>query len=155
MPVRRRAATRPQIAAKADFHRNLPLYQSGHQLAVVPGVQAVANALGAQVDCAPHRLRPGGFTGMRGQAQAVLTGAGINFAEELRRAAALIAANAEADHALALLAAFHSLFYNPLRGIRTEMAHSVEDPEQRDTKIFFSSHAPGFNAAKDLGEVLP
>src|SRR5260370_29309599 len=94
-------------------------------------VQAVSNALGATVDCAPHRSWPGGFTGLYGKAQTMLAGIAINLAKELRRATPLVAANTKANNAFALPAVMHSLFHNKLRSIGTEMAHGIKDPEQR------------------------
>ena len=154
MLIRRRAATGPQIAAEADFHRNLPLYKGRHQLAVLPGVQAMANALGAKIDRAPHRFRPGCLAGVHREPQSVLAAAAVNLAKKLRRAAALIAANAKADDARALLTAAHSLFHHALCRIRPEVTHRVKDPKQRDAKIFLSTPAPGLDAAKNFAELL-
>src|SRR5712691_6691553 len=154
MLVHQRAAARPQIAAEADFHRNLPLYKGRHQLAVLPGVQAMANALGAEVDCAPHRFRPGSLAGVHREPQSALAAATVDLAKKLRRAAALIAANAKANDTRALLTAAHSLFHHALCSIRPEVAHRVKDPEQRDAEIFLSTHAPGLDAAKNFAELL-
>ena len=52
------AAAGPQIAGHADFNRNLALGQLFDQFLILRGGEAVADAFGLEVQCAPDDSGP-------------------------------------------------------------------------------------------------
>ena len=64
------ACASPQVAGNTHFHRHLLLCHYFHEFRILAAGKSVPNTLRADIQCAPYRLRPGGFTCMRGQTAA-------------------------------------------------------------------------------------
>src|ERR1700679_1649876 len=120
-----RAEPGAHVAGKADFDRNLALGKLFHKIGIVEGGEAVADALGAQIERAPYGFRWPGLAGVCGQAHAVIGGPGIGVTEEFRRSFLLIAAYTDAND-LAVVIADCEL-ENFLRSLGTELPNRVED----------------------------
>src|SRR6202041_3929386 len=94
----------------------------------------------------------GGFTGVGGEMEAVLGGAGVDGGEPFGRAGALVASDAEGgDVAVAEL---DGKVEGGLGFFGSELADGVEDPEERDAEIFFAALAAAFQAFEDGREIL-
>src|SRR5579864_5719581 len=87
-----------KVAGDAEFNRNLPLSEFVDQIGVLRGRQAMANPLGAQVQCSPNGLRRSGLARMRRQPQSVIGGVCVNAAEKFRRSLYFVTANTDSDH---------------------------------------------------------
>src|SRR5580692_926965 len=86
-----------EVARNAQLDWNLALGEFFDQVGIVGGGEGVANALGVQVECSPDGFWRSGFAGVRGQAQAVVFGVGVDAAEKFGRSFLFVAANADAD----------------------------------------------------------
>jgi len=106
-----------QVAGETDFDRDLPLREFFDEIGIVESGEAVANALGAQVQRAPDGFRGAGFSSVRGKAQAVVGGPDVGVAEKLRRRFLLVASDADADDLAVVIA--DSKLEDFLRGLRT------------------------------------
>src|SRR5690242_9277456 len=131
----RSAAARPQIAGQADFDRNLPLCQFGHQFRILTGAQSMANAFCTQVQSAPNRFGAGILTGVCCKPKTVCAGIGVHVAKKLGWASALVTTNAESGH-IAVAVPHRQLRYFAAP-LRAKMTDGVENPEQRNTEVAF------------------
>src|ERR1019366_3255960 len=86
-----------EVAGDAELDGDLALGELFDQVCVLGGGEAVAYALGAQVERSPDRFWRARLAGVRGQSQALVGGVAIDAAEEFRRRLEFIAANAHAD----------------------------------------------------------
>ncbi len=141
-----------QVAGDAQFDRNLTLGELFDQVGVLAGGKGVANALGAQVERSPYRFRRSGLAGVRGQAQAVVGGVGVDATEKFRRSFHFVTANTDADDVAILIA--HRKFENFLRFFHAEVARGVEDPEQGDAEVACAVGTPALHAFENGGEIL-
>src|SRR2546427_3604897 len=89
---------------------------------------------------------------MRRKMQPVFAGLGIDVFEQFGRSLLLVAANSETnDIAITKL---NGQVHYLLRSFRSELADCVEDPEQRDAKVFLTAHASAFEALENCCEIL-
>jgi len=88
----------------------------------------MAYALGAQVERSPDGFRRARLAGVRGQAQALVDGVGVDAAEKFRRRLQFIAANADANDMAVEVA--RGQLEHLLRFLDSEVAGGVEDPQQ-------------------------
>ena len=112
----------------------------------------MTNALGAEVERSPDRLGRAGLAGVRGQAQALVGGIGVDAAEKFRRGLQFVAANADTDDMAVPVASGE--FENFLRFLDSEVAGGVEDPKQRNAEIARAAGAAALQTLEDGGEIL-
>ena len=141
-----------QVAGQADFYRDLALRQLFDQIGIVEGGQAVADALGAQVERSPDGFRRASLAGVGSEAQAVVGGPGVGIAEKFGRGFLLVASNADADDFAVVIA--DGELEHILGGFGAELAYSVEDPKQRDAEVARAAGAAAIEAFEDGGEIL-
>src|SRR5271154_3704900 len=91
------AAPGVEIRRDADFDGNLTLGEHFHQLGVVDGCEPMTNAFGSDIEGAPDPLWAYGFTSMRGEAQASISGFGVELTEGLSAGVTFVAANTDAN----------------------------------------------------------
>src|SRR5450755_2776361 len=135
----RGAAAGAQIAGHTNFERNLASREFLHQLRILSGGKAMANAFGPQIQRSPNRFRAGVLAGVGGQAESIVSGVGIGLAEKLWRGFLLVAA--DADSGYVAIAVEHGLLKHRLGGFRAEVTHRIEDPEQRNTEVMLAALA--------------
>src|SRR5437868_3147159 len=138
------AATGAQVTADANLNRHLPLGQYSHEFGILNGVEPVANALSADIERAPDRFRPEALPRMGGQTQAAIARAKVSFLELLGKAASFVAANADARDAGILLPQLNGFIHHASDCVPTEVAHSINNPQQRNSEIAFAALAAAF-----------
>src|SRR5208282_979479 len=143
---------RPQVAGNANLDGNLPSRQCFHQFWILAGGEPVTDPLGWQVECAPHRSRPGTFASVRGKPKAIFRGIRIHIAKQFGSGLALVSANSESGHARAFVA--HAELGHSLCLLRAELAHCIKDPEQRDPKVAFPTFPAAFHSGEDRIKIL-
>src|SRR5215469_1925017 len=111
----------------------------------------MTEALGAQVDRAPDRFWPSGLTGMTGQAKSFGLRSQKRRAEYLRRTAAFVAADSEADHLA--VAVFEGEINNGLGLFHAKLAHRIKQPQHGNTKIALPALASAFHTGKERIEI--
>jgi len=75
------ATSGAQVTGETDFNRDLAVGEFLDKFGVLDGGEAMADALGAQVERPPDRTGAGGFSRMRRDPQAVVAGVSINVTE--------------------------------------------------------------------------
>src|SRR5438874_11518726 len=123
------------VAAHADLDRDLPFRKHAHQLGICICIQPVTNALGADVQRSPDRLRPRRLPGVCCEMQAMIFGLRVNFLEKLWRGSALVSADPNSNDVALLV--LNCLVKYLGSGFNSEMADGVKNPEQRNYKIAF------------------
>ena len=122
------------------------------QVGILAGGEAVANALGAEVERSPDGFGRAGLAGMGGQAQALLGSVGIGAAKKFGRSFLLVTADAHSDDVAVAVARCE--FENFLCFLDSEVASGVENPQQRNAEIARAAGASAFETFEDGGEIL-
>src|SRR5262249_54245858 len=143
---------RAEIAAEADFDGNLALGEFFDQFRILVRGQSVADSLRTEIQRAPDGFRPGILAGMGCEAQPLVFGIGILLTKKLGRAFLFVSPDTDADH-VSIAIFCRQLEHSPCR-FGTELAHGVEDPEQRYVEICFAALTATFQAFEDGVEVL-
>ena len=141
-----------EIAGQADLDWYLPVGEFLDQVRILPGREAVADALGMQIERAPNGFGRTRFPGMGCQAQAVILGVAVDAAKQFWRSLLLISADAYSDNMA--IAVAHGQFEHLLGGFNAEMACSVKNPQQRDAKVAGALGTSALEAFEDGREVL-
>src|SRR5437763_6999770 len=95
----------------------------------------MSNSLRADGECLADGLRSGGFAGVVGQAQAGLARLLVKGAERLRTAAALVAAETDADDGRVLIAHLRGLGKDHAGFFQGEVTYGVEDPVEGQAQL--------------------
>ena len=141
-----------QVAGEADFDRDLALGKLFDEIGIVKGGERMADALGAKIERAPYRFGRSVLAGVSCQTHAVVGGPGISVAKKFGRGFQFVAADADANNFAIVIA--NGELEDLLRGFRTELADSVENPDQRDAEVARAAGAATIEAFKDGGEIL-
>src|SRR2546423_2006398 len=140
------------VAAHADLDRDLPFRKHAHQLGICICIQPVTNALGADVQRSPDRLRPRRLPGVCCEMQAMIFGLRVNFLEKLWRGSALVSADPNSNDVALLV--LNCLVKYLGSGFNSEMADGRKNPEQRNSKIAFPAQSSSFKSLEHLIEIL-
>src|SRR5579863_1208691 len=148
----RRADAGAQIAGNTNLHRNLPGGKLLHQFGILRGSKPVTDPFRREIQCSPHRPRPGCFTSMRRKPKAIGRGVGKHVAKQFRSGLALVAADAKSDHARVLKP--RRQLGHLLCLLRAKLAHRIKDPEQRNAEVALTTFPAALQANKDRIKVL-
>src|SRR2546425_8867123 len=140
------------IAGHADFHRNLPLRQFFDEFRIVGCRQTMPDAFHAKVQRPPDGSWPGAFARMSGETQTIAGGVSVDVAEKFWWATALVATDPKPNH-VAITMSNRYLGYS-LRLFGTELADSVENPEQGYAEITQPALTSSFQSFEDGVELL-
>src|ERR1700689_4861672 len=103
----------------------------------MPCSQPMANAFRPNIKRTPNRFRPCRFSGVGRQSQTILRGISIDVAKQFRSGFGFVSADAQSHNSPRLVA--NREFGNALRLLRSELAHRIKDPQQRDSKVPLST----------------
>ena len=84
--------------------------------------------------------------------QTMFRSPGIDIFEQLGGALEFVAPDPKACHIA--IPKLNRQIHDLLRFLRPKLAHRIENPEQRDAKIFFSTVAAALQALKDRRKLL-
>src|SRR5271156_1780027 len=144
--------TGAEVAGEADFDRDLALGKLFDEIGVVEGGEAVADALGAQVERSPYGFRRTSFSGVCGEPHAVVGGPSVGVAEKFWWSFLLVAADSDADDFAIVIT--HGKFEDFLRSLGSELTDSVEDPNEGDAEVTRATGASAIESLEDRGEIL-
>ena len=101
----------------------------------------------------PISTRPCRFTCVDRETQSLARRPRVYIAKQLRRGAPLVAAQADADDAVADVAKRDGFIEHSLSGFGAEVPHCIEDPIQRHSEIVFPTFSPTFQAFEQRREL--
>lgn len=149
MLLREQATAGAEIGRDTNFQWDLSFGKNAHQFWVLDCGKGMAQALRADVERSPDPFRTNGFAGMSRKAETGVTGFHVQVAEWLRAGAALIPADADADHRGELRPQFCGFTEDAGSLPGSEVAHSVEDPKDGEAQFGFGSEPRPLHAQEE------
>ena len=151
------AAAGAEVGGEVDLDGDLALGEDLHQVRVMLGGQAVADALGADVQGGPDAGGTvdgtGGLAGVRGEVEAGGSGLGEELAEGFGGPAGFIAADADAGDRRVLDAEFRGQAEDFGGLLQAEVADRVKEPEDSRAGLAFGTDAGGLHGLHDGAKV--
>src|SRR6185369_13100083 len=122
-----------------------------YKLRILPCSQSVTDTLRAQIQGSPNGFGAGTFSGMRGQAKTVFLGVSVGTAKQIRRTFFLVASNANADNISITVA--NCIFKSCSCRFRPKLAHRIENPQQRNSKVALATFTASLQSFEDGVEI--